>query len=85
MLNQYVGCKNRHFADFERTSMESISSAFMAGENMTAGSNIIREQMVQLLNEDLAREYQAIIEINRHINHLGGECEVMSAPSRNLK
>ena len=28
---------------------------------MTTGFNISREQMIQLLNEDLAREYQAII------------------------
>ena len=33
----------------------------MTKENMTSGSNITREQMIQLLNEDLAREYQAII------------------------
>ena len=33
----------------------------MNKENITAGSNITREQMVQLLNEDLAGEYQAII------------------------
>ena len=33
----------------------------MTKENTTAGINITREQMVQLLNEDLAGEYQAII------------------------
>jgi bacterioferritin len=33
----------------------------MTKENMTTGFNISREQMIQLLNEDLAREYQAII------------------------
>ena len=33
----------------------------MAKENTTAGLNITREQMIQLLNEDLAGEYQAII------------------------
>src|SRR6476661_589181 len=33
----------------------------MAKENTTTGLNITREQMIQLLNEDLAREYQAII------------------------
>jgi bacterioferritin len=33
----------------------------MIKENMTNGSNITREQMIQLLNEDLAGEYQAII------------------------
>jgi bacterioferritin len=33
----------------------------MTKENMTNGSNITREQMIQLLNEDLAGEYQAII------------------------
>jgi len=33
----------------------------MAKENMTSGLNITREQMIQLLNEDLAGEYQAII------------------------
>ena len=33
----------------------------MTKENMTTESNITREQMIQLLNEDLAGEYQAII------------------------
>ena len=33
----------------------------MTKQNMTNGSNITREQMIQLLNEDLAGEYQAII------------------------
>jgi bacterioferritin len=33
----------------------------MTKENITNGSNITREQMIQLLNEDLAGEYQAII------------------------
>ena len=33
----------------------------MTKERTTAGSNITREQMIQLLNEDLAGEYQAII------------------------
>ncbi len=33
----------------------------MTKENTTTGLNITREQMIQLLNEDLAGEYQAII------------------------
>jgi bacterioferritin len=33
----------------------------MTKENMTTGLNITRERMIQLLNEDLAGEYQAII------------------------
>jgi bacterioferritin len=33
----------------------------MTKESTTAGLNITREQMIQLLNEDLAGEYQAII------------------------
>jgi bacterioferritin len=33
----------------------------MTKEKTTAGSNITREKMIQLLNEDLAGEYQAII------------------------
>jgi hypothetical protein len=33
----------------------------MTKENVTAGLNITREEMIQLLNEDLAGEYQAII------------------------
>ena len=33
----------------------------MTKENITTGFNITREQMVKLLNEDLAGEYQAII------------------------
>ena len=33
----------------------------MTKENTTTESNITRAQMIQLLNEDLAGEYQAII------------------------
>ena len=33
----------------------------MTKENINTGLNITREQMIQLLNEDLAGEYQAII------------------------
>ena len=33
----------------------------MSKKNITAGLNITRERMIQLLNEDLAGEYQAII------------------------
>jgi bacterioferritin len=33
----------------------------MTKETTTAGLNVTREQMIQLLNEDLAGEYQAII------------------------
>lgn len=33
----------------------------MAKEDMKSGATITREQMIQLLNEDLAGEYQAII------------------------
>jgi hypothetical protein len=33
----------------------------MTKESHTTGLNITREQMVQLLNEDLAGKYQAII------------------------
>jgi len=33
----------------------------MTKENITTGLNITRESMIQLLNEDLAGEYQAII------------------------
>ena len=33
----------------------------MTNENLTNRSNITREQMIQLLNEDLAGDYQAII------------------------
>ena len=33
----------------------------MTKENITSGLNITREQMIELLNEDLAGEYQAII------------------------
>ena len=33
----------------------------MTKEDITAGLNITRERMIQLLNEDLAGEYQAII------------------------
>ena len=33
----------------------------MSKEDMITGLNITREQMIELLNEDLAGEYQAII------------------------
>ena len=38
----------------------------MTKENTTTGLNITREQMIQLLNEDLAGEYQAIIAYSRN-------------------
>src|SRR5437773_12147270 len=38
-----------------------VLKPIMAKENTTKESNITRQQMIQLLNEDLAREYQAII------------------------
>src|SRR5579859_5251297 len=37
------------------------SQIFMTKANVTDGVNLTREQMVALLNEDLAGEYQAII------------------------
>jgi hypothetical protein len=37
----------------------------MTKENITTGLNITRERMIQLLNEDLAGEYQAIIALHR--------------------
>lgn len=42
----------------------------MAEADKTAGSDITREQMLQLLNEDLVREFQAMVEINKHIDCL---------------
>jgi len=36
-------------------------NSFMTKENTTTESGVTREQMIQLLNEDLAGEYQAII------------------------
>src|ERR1700685_3824684 len=52
----------------------------MAEKDSTAGLNITREQLIQLLNEDLAREYQALIEINKHIDYLGDDSAMMSNP-----
>lgn len=44
------------------------------GKNTTASlKNITREKMLQLLNEDLAREYKAIVELNKQIKRLGGK------------
>ncbi len=34
---------------------------FMSKESASAGTNVTREKMIELLNEDLAGEYQAII------------------------
>lgn len=48
----------------ETRSTEAGSSRLqvdMTTHNVTAGLNITREQMIELLNEDLAGEYQAII------------------------
>ena len=44
----------------------------MAKEIITTGPNITREQMIQLLNEDLAGEYQAIIAYIRYSQVLKG-------------
>jgi hypothetical protein len=49
----------------------------MAQENRTAGLKITPDQMLQMLNEDLAREYQTIIEINNHIDCLNDKPDVM--------
>ena len=47
----------------ELTGTKPVANAkqIMNKENITTGLNITREQMIQLLNEDLAGEYQAII------------------------
>ena len=45
----------------------------MAKEKTTNGLNITREQMVALLNEDLAGEYQAIIARSEE-RRVGKEC-----------
>ena len=42
----------------------------MAEPDKTYRSDLTREQMLQLLNEDLAREFQAMVEINKHIDCL---------------
>jgi hypothetical protein len=39
----------------------------MTKENITTGLKITREQMIQLLNEDLESEYQAIIEVDPNV------------------
>jgi bacterioferritin len=43
-----------------KSDLESTITT-MAKEDMDSGGNLTREQMIQLLNEDLAGEYQAII------------------------
>jgi bacterioferritin len=50
----------------------------MAEEYKTADLTITREQMLQLLNEDLVREFQAMIQINKHIDYLNEQSETMS-------
>ena len=52
----------------------------MAEADKLAGANITREQLLQILNEDLVREFQAMIEINQHIDFLNDHSEVMSDP-----
>jgi bacterioferritin len=42
----------------------------MAEADKTSRSDITREQMLQLLNEDLVREFQAMVEISKHIDCL---------------
>jgi bacterioferritin len=54
----------------------------MAEAGKTAGLNLTREQMIQLLNEDLAREYEAMLEVNRHIDFLSGDAEAMPASAK---
>ena len=44
----------------------------MAKQEMKSGFNISREQMIQLLNEDLAGEYQAIIAYTVYSQELKG-------------
>jgi bacterioferritin (cytochrome b1) len=50
----------------------------MAEEDKSGGLNIAREQMLEWLNEDLVREFQAMVEINRHIDCLRDEPGVVS-------
>jgi bacterioferritin len=64
----------------------------MAEADKTAGSDITREQMLQLLNEDLVREFQAMVEINKHIdclndksNGLPGSVNISSVPVEMLR
>jgi bacterioferritin len=40
---------------------QKVAINFMTKEKTTAASNITRKQLIELLNEDLAGEYQAII------------------------
>ena len=42
----------------------------MAEADKTVRSDVSCEQMLQLLNDDLVREFQAMVEINRHIDCL---------------
>jgi len=55
----------RHVALFRSAAMlaanKNEKTQYMAKEEMKSGLNITRERMIQLLNEDLAGEYQAII------------------------
>ena len=41
--------------------ISKLEKFYVAKEDITDELNITREQMIELLNEDLAREYQAII------------------------
>ena len=52
----------------------------MSKEPTTAGLNITREQMIQLLNEDLAGEYQAIIAYTVYSQVLKGAALAIDVP-----
>ena len=52
----------------------------MTKEKLTIGLNITREQMIQLLNEDLAGEYQAIIAYTVYSQVLKGAALAIDVP-----
>jgi bacterioferritin len=54
----------------------------MAEADQSAGLGINHEQLLELLNEDLAREFQTMIEINKHIDLLNGQSEAKSNPTK---
>jgi bacterioferritin len=63
MIPEEANTKVQVYKLIEHTGTKPVANVkhIMNKENITTGLNITRERMIQLLNEDLAGEYQAII------------------------
>ena len=78
---------HRNYRDHEAGEKFVIFGSLTKKESMSKDTHVDREQLVQLLNEDLSREFQAIIAYvvysqtmkGAAFNHIAGELELHAA------